>query len=206
MKKLVYIAALALAMGSCGKSSKTEAEAAADSVPEAVDSVPVADAVTYYMVKDSVGTLSVGTPVKSLPDSIPGLYSSKENGASPDAVTVVFSDSDGEQFVGYDFGEGNIDVINLIGEKIKVKAPRGDFGLGDPFARVLELPGVTAEWTGYDDGGMWYWKWEGLWFAPSQENLTGDLSRRLYHSGQAPTYKDFPDNITIGFIGTGLPF
>ena len=112
--------------------------------------------------------------INAVPDSVPGLYVRKVNGASPDAVTIDFEDEDGERFIAYDFGEGKIDVINLIG--------------------------------GYDGGGMWYWRWEGLWFAPSQDNLPTVLSRRLYHSESAPTSADFTDDVTVGFIGTGLPF
>lgn len=159
-----------------------------------------------YLTKDSIGQIKIGQSVNEIPDSVSGLYTKKINGASEDAVTITFADAEGEKFIAYDFGEGVIDVINAIGSDVKIKAPRGEFGLGDKFAKVLELPGVTTEWSGYDGNGSWYWVWEGLWFAPSQETLTETLSRRLYNYDSAPTPADFSDDVTVGFIGTGLPF
>lgn len=190
----------------CSKGSKTEAT---DS-----DSVSLEEPLTdqepkgkvYYITRDSIGPVKIGMNIEAVPDSVDGLYNKKVTGSSPDAVTIEFSNTDGESFVAYDFGEHKVDVVNLIGSYVKVKAPRGEFSLGDEFSKVLELPGVKAEWAGYDDTGMWYWTWEGLWFAPSQENLSETLTRRLYHSDMAPTHNDFSDDVTIGFIGTGLPF
>jgi len=206
MKKIIYTALFVLTLSSCGRSQKNEiSDSDTNTVAEIATTVDVERRHTY-ITKDGVGAVLIGTPVNSLPDSMPGLYTSKENGASPDAVTVDFSDENGQQFVAYDFGEGNIDVINLIGTDIYVDAPEGSFGLGAPFSKVLELPGVEAEWSSYDENGMWYWIWEGLWFAPAQENLPEELASKLYRSGQAPDSKDFTEKVTVGFIGTGLPF
>lgn len=194
-------------LAACG-GSKKPVPADSDTLglePEAaVDSVMQKQ--TAYLTKDSIGGIHIGMSINEVPDSIPGLYAAKENGASEDAVTITFSDPDGEKFIAYDFGEGVVDVVNVIGRDVKVKAPRGEFGLGDKFSKVLELPGVAEEWSGYDGNGSWYWVWEGLWFAPSHETLTDVLSRRLYNSQAAPTRADFNEDVTIGFIGTGLPF
>lgn len=207
MKKLFFLAVASLMFYGCSKGNKNEA-ADSDSVAielndstEAQPSGP-----TEYISRDSIGAIRIGMPMNEIPDSVAGLYTKKVNGASQDAVTVEFSNEWGESFVAYDFGDGKVDVLNLIGNYVKVKAPRGDFSLGDSFRKVLELPGVKAEWAGYDDSGMWYWNWEGLWFAPSQENLPELLARRLYHSDMPPTQADFTDEVTVGFIGTGLPF
>lgn len=205
MKKIVVSALCTLLLTACGGKGGT----AVDS-----DSVNVADMATpeetvvrvAYITKDSIGDIHIGMSLNEIPDSVAGLYSRKVAGASQDAVTVSFFSGDDERFIAYDFGENQIDVLNLISPDVKVKAPRGEFGLGDKFSKVLELPGVKEEWSGYDDSGMWYWTWEGLWFAPSQENLPAVLARRLYHSGDEPTRADFTDEVTIGFIGTGLPF
>lgn len=159
-----------------------------------------------YLTASGVGNVAVGSDIYALAPAEAGLYDSKDLDASPDAVTVTFSDGEGEQFVAYDFGEGNVDVINVTGPGIAVKAPRGDINLGSPFGEVLALPGVQPEWAGFDNGGMWYWTWEGLWFAPAQEGLPAALASRLYHYGQAPTESDFNGAVTVGFIGTGLPF
>ncbi len=227
MKAIRYVAIAAIfgglaGLASCGKSKNNDA-AAADTV--AADTINPADEaqawvpVTYITsrhigpadtlgVVDTVAALRVGMPVAQLPDSVAGLYNLKRNGGdSGDAVAIEFLEDGVERFVAYDFGEGNVDVINVISSDVKVKTLRGDLALGSPMAAVLDLPGVQAEWSSYDGTGMWYWTWQGLWFAPSQENLSTTLSHRLYHSGQAPTMKDFEDDgVTIGFIGTGLPF
>ncbi|MBD5358474.1 MAG: hypothetical protein HDR88_16055 [Bacteroides sp.] len=206
-KKIIISALWAVILTACG-GSKKEVLSEFDSVLEEVELLTdsVVRKPMAYITKDSVGVIKIGMSINNVPDYAPDLYDKKLDGASEDAVTVTFSDSDGEKFIGYDFGEGKIDVINVIGKDVKVKAPKGEFGIGDKFAKVLELPGVTAKWSGYDGGGSWYWVWEGLWFAPSQDTLTETLSRRLYYSGSAPTVVDFNDDITIGFIGTGLPF
>ena len=189
----------------CGHSNKNDAiDSDSIAIMDMVETVAAAN--TTYINKDSIGAVYIGQPITELADSIPSLYTSKENGASPDAVTVTFSNPDGEQFVAYDFGEGKIDVLNVIGTDIKVNAPGGEFGLGDSFSKVLQLPGVAVEWSGYDDSGMWYWTWEGLWFAPSQDKLSPELSRLLYNSGTEPAASDFSEENTVGFIGTGLPF
>ncbi len=159
-----------------------------------------------YITQDSIGAIKIGESINDIPAAIEGLYVAKEYGASPDAVTITFKGEEGERFIAYDFGEGKIDVLNLIDGTVKVKSPKGEFGMGDKFSNVLQLPGVEVEWSGYENTGTWYWVWEGLWFTPSQDNITESLSRRLYQSIQAPTPADFDDSITIGFIGTGLPF
>lgn len=205
IRKFLLPAAVAIAVTSCGGQKGQTVDSDSIHEPETVESEPVATE-EILLTSEGVGIIAIGMPMSEIPDSVPGLYTSKENGASPDAVTVTFSNPDGQQFVAYDFGEGNVDVINVIGNDVKVQGVRETLDFSSPFSKVLELPGVEAEWTGYDDGGMWYWKWHGLWFAPTQENLSTDLSHRLYHSGQAPTFKDFTEDVKIGFIGTGLPF
>lgn len=207
MKKLFYFVMLVLLATGCGKGSSASTSDSDSIVENNIDAIEAPDSIpTIYITRDSIGPIHIGMPINEIPDSIAGLYDKKLNGASQDAVTVEFNNQYGSSFVAYDFGENKVDVLNLIGNYVKVKAPRGDFSLGDSFWRVLELPGVKAEWAGYDDSGMWYWNWEGLWFAPSQENIPEALLRRLYHSDVPPTQVDFTDEVTIGFIGTGLPF
>lgn len=206
MKKLIYTTSLAFILTACGGSNKNNGIDTDTVIENPADEV-VAEMPVVYLTKDSVGSIRIGMSINDVPQMVEGLYSEKVNGASLDAVTIDFIEGDRPRFVAYDFGEGKIDVINLISSDVKVKTLKGDIGIGDKMASVLDLPGVAAEWCGFDNGGMWYWTWEGLWFAPAQDNLSTTLSQRLYHSGQAPTLKDFQDeNVAIGFIGTGLPF
>ena len=207
MKKLFYLAVMTVLLVGCSKGNST-GNSDSDSILGEEEIMVEKDSIgpAVYITRDSIGAIKIGMPMNEIPDSVAGLYNKKTLGASQDAVTIEFSNKYGESFVAYDFGENKVDVLNLIGNYVKVKAPRGDFSLGDSFRKVLELPGVKAEWAGYDDTGMWYWNWEGLWFAPSQENLPEILARRLYHSDMHPTQADFTDEVTIGFIGTGLPF
>ena len=206
MKKTFLFALASIVLASCsGNSSKTTVDS--DSITDVLEETDeVRETANNLLTKEGVGSIWIGQSINDLPDSIPGLYNYKEMGASPDAVTIEFKGPQGGHFVAYDFGEGKIDVINLIDSSVKVDAPRGEFGIGDKFNNVLQLPGVEEEWSGYDDVGTWYWKWNGVWFAPSQESISESLSRRLYQSEQAPTRADFDDNVTIGFIGTGLPY
>lgn len=208
-KSLLIPTACALILSACGGSQSKESSDSDSIYASATEDVPTASessATIAYITKDSIGHIFIGMPMHEVPDSIPGLYSHKENGASEDAVTVTFMDGEKEKFIAYDFGEGNIDVINVIGSNVKVKGTQSEFGLGDKFGNVLSLPGVETEWSGYDGAGSWYWVWEGLWFAPSQETLNETLSTRLYDYDSAPTPEDFTEDVTIGFIGTGLPF
>lgn len=210
MKKTLLIStACTLILSACGSSKGNESYdtdsiyiAPAEEVAAAIES----STGISYITKDSIGHIFIGMPMHEVPDSIPTLYTHKENGASEDAVTITFLDGGKEKFIAYDFGEGNIDVLNVIGSNVKVKGPQDEFGLGDKFDCVLSLPGVETEWSGYDGAGSWYWVWNGLWFAPSQESLTETLSKSLYNYDSAPTPSDFSEDVAIGFIGTGLPF
>lgn len=198
-----------LGAASCGKTDKSTTGTDSDSIAvmEMVDAVTAS--YHAYLTKDSIGQIKVGMSVNDIPKSVDNLYDYKTQGASPDAVTITFytnEDEGREQFVAYDFGQGVIDVLNVIGNGVKVATDSGELGMGDSFKKVLALPGVKAEWSGYDDSGMWYWTWNGIWFAPSQDVLPEQLSKLLYHSSQEPTIDDFSDEVTIGFIGTGLPF
>lgn len=210
MRKQQLLAIPLLLLASCANHQKSDALPESDSSEQARDISYESEATGHndiIITKDSVGSVWIGQSVNEVHASVEGLYTSKENGASPDAVTIVFKGPEGERFIAYDFGEGKIDVINLIDTVVKVDAPRGRFGIGDSFAHVLELPGVEEEWiSGYENSGTWYWKWEGLWFTPSQETISENLSRKIYNSQEAPTVSDFDDSVTIGFIGTGLPF
>ena len=75
-----------------------------------------------------------------------------------------------------------------------------------PFSRLLKLKDATAEYQALDDNGMWSWRWQGLYFLPSQQNLPQRLSSKLYNQATTPDAADFDDNVVIDYIGTGLPY
>lgn len=204
MKRILYVLPL-LAMAACGGNgggnSADSDSAAVDSIADSIAAIP-----RFYLTADSLGPVHVGMKTDSLPEQVEYLYSDMRISTSPDATVNVFDDEGSTRFVTYDFGESRIDVISLSDSVVAVKAPRGDIRMGEEFAKVFELPGVKAEWSGYDSEGMWYWVWEGLWFAPVQEGLDPVLSSRLYNSHQAPTQADFSGNETIGYIATGLSY
>ncbi len=209
MKNIAIILTVlaALLMASCGGKKKDAVNIDSDTIAVNPADMAEAEATTAYLTKDSIGCVAIGMELAEIPDSVPGLYSMKNVGESRDAMSIEFFENGSPRFVIYDFGEGKVDVINLIDNSVKVATIQGDLGIGDPMEKVLNLPGVQAEWCGFDDGGMWYWVADGIWYAPDQSSLTAELSHRLYHSGQAPTVRDFENGATsIGFIGTGLPF
>ncbi len=204
MKKTLILAMSLLVMASCGQKNsdkKTDDSAAATSETVTASQEPV-----YYLTKDGIGPVKIGMEWKDVPPLVEGLYDMRKEVSYPDCVGFMFLNGDSESFAAYDFGEGKLDVICLFDSVINVKAPRGDFHLGSPFSKVLELPGVTAEWNSIDEEGQWYWVWEGLWIGVGQSDIGTALSTRLYNSTQAPTVSDFTGNEKIGFIGTGLPY
>lgn len=204
MKKTLLLSLPLLLLAACG-GSKTGADADSDSIA-AADSIDSAAAPVWCISADSVGPVRIGSRLDSIPLCETGLYDDIARSENPDAVQYDFVLDGNVSFYALDFGEGRIDMIALADTVVGVDAPKGVFKLGSPFSRVLELPGVTAEWSGYEGDGAWYWRWQGLWFSPAHEGLSPVLVQRLYNSTQAPTGADFSGTETVGYIGTGLPF
>ncbi|MDE6769955.1 MAG: hypothetical protein K2J78_09565, partial [Muribaculaceae bacterium] len=132
MKKLICITLGAVALTSCGGHKGTTSGDTDSIVAENPVDTVVAEMPTVYITKDSVGYIKIGMPINEVPHEVEGLYTKRDNGASLDAVTIDFVQDDHARFVAYDFGEGKIDVINLIGQDVKVKTLKGDIGIGDP--------------------------------------------------------------------------
>jgi len=212
MKKtgITLIAAAALVISACGggKTSEADTTATGDSTK-----IEIADAgEQLWLIKaDSIYSTSgvalrTGTEINSLPESISGLYDKIAKESGMDALEISFMRGSEQIFMALDFGEAKADLFIVTSDHIKVATPlEGVLSLGSPFADVLALPGVKAEWSGYDGEGTWYWQWEGLWFGPAQDHLSEALSKKLYDSKSHFTADDFKD-VTIGFLGTGLPF
>ena len=218
MKYQALFLALIWFIISCGSkknSNLTETEIVADSIQhviaptieEPVKEDSIKEKQTgFHLTSEGVGEISIGRSVNHLPASIKGLYTDWEHGSSTDALTITFIDNDGPSFIAYDFGEAQIDVIDIIGKNIYVKTPNGNLKLGDSFNKVTTLPGVQREWVNTDNSGIWFWVWDDLWFGPSQDLLTEEVARNLYNHDATFDNIRFPDKIKIGFIGTGIPF
>ena len=208
MRKILYLPFIAIILiSSCGKKESKETEnndSISVNVSEEIEENKFEE--QFYLDTTGIASIKIDMPVQSLPDSVEGLYNKITKISIPDAVTYEFSDDEGLRFIGYDFGDSRIDLISLDTPDIKVKTSDGEIALGDNFSSVFSLPGLETEWIDYDDGGVWFWRWQGLWFAPTQHKLTQSLSQKLYNSDKAPVASDFNDEVKIGYIGTGIPF
>ncbi len=170
------------------------------------------EGVRVMLTSQGLGSVRVGESLTSLPDSVPGLYDSILVQEGEDCRTLTFARSTDRGITMYpfsilDFGNNLVDVILLNDDQCGVENPQGGvITLSTPFKSVLSLPGISARWEEVEGSGAWYWTWEGLWFQPSLDNPGDSLGARLYDGRSAPQISDFSDEVTIGYIGTGLPF
>lgn len=204
---LLLIAGVTSCSGSADKST-----ADSDSVPS--DTLDTSDKMILtdiYLCADSIysvngGSVKIGTPVTKLPQSIEGLYDNIESDESESTIDIHFKLGEEYIFTALDFGQGNVDLIMANTARVRVAVPDGEVSLSSPFKEILSIPGMTPEWCDYDDSGLWYWTWHGLWFLPDQSHLTSTLSSKLYNEESMPVASDFDETIVIGYIGTGVPF
>ena len=84
--------------------------------------------------------------------------------------------------------------------------PEREIRTGDEFSKVLALNGVESEFQGFDDMGIWYWKWNGLYFGVDETNIPESLGTALSDGKRPPRAADFTPDVKIGYIATGLPF
>lgn len=202
---IIPVAAL---MAACGGGKKTEIGNKADSDSALTEEMvsPVAGDTVFYLTVDSLGPVKVGEKMASLPDAVANLYDNVEVSDTPDAVAYTFRLADVPQFTVYDFMDGQVDIIALEGDAHGVSVPVGTIRVGDPFTRVLELPGVVAEWQAMDEEGIWYWKWQGLFFGVDEMGISEELADGLCDEHRPPRAGLFGPGVKVGYIGTGLPF
>ncbi len=201
----VTILMMILWMQGCGSGKTENAERdTTDTLQEVPDTVK--ESPRYVLSSKGIGPIEVGMTINEWPEETEGLYDYIEASEGGDANQYNFMEESVPSVTVLDFGGGKADL--LIVDDPRIEAQVGDtvVNMTTPFATLLRQPGVEASWEQLDDEGMWYWKCSGLWFAPSLERIPEKLALKLYNSRQAPKAEDFPEDITIGYIATGLPF
>lgn len=205
--KHLLLAAMALTLAACGGNKEAStSSAASDSAETASMESPVAGPVNYYLTADSIGPVHVGDEISNLPAAVANLYDMMVTTETPDAMAYTMMLADIPQFTIYDFMEGKVDVIALEGNARSISTPDGELRVGDEFAKVLALPGVQSEFQSMDDMGIWYWKWQGLYFGVDETNIPEALGNALSEGKRPPRAAEFPASVKIGYIATGLPF
>lgn len=208
MMSLLLPTALVL-LPACGGRQKETVSEVTDTAAVDIDTVP-GTAAMPVLEGDTLGCVHVGMLLDSIPAECPPLYERYTRGNAGDYEEYVFSSEGEEMFAALDFGSGRIDVISLLSPRIEARTHGGRVHLGTPFAAIVAQPATRAEWAGYDAVGRWSWTNAGLWFMPDESALDsrGDrkLLHKLYDSMQAPDSEEFGARVTIGYIGTGLPF
>lgn len=165
-----------------------------------------ADTVTEPLTVDGIGPVKRGMQVGEWPETYDTLYDYCRSEPGGDADQYNFYSGDELQFTVMDFGEHKADLIILGSPRLKADVGGTAVDMHTPFSELLAMPGAEPVWEEYEGEGMWYWKCGGLWFAPSQQDLRRPLTDALYNPDHAPKAADFPEDVTIGYIGTGLPF
>lgn len=208
MKKIhIYVTvASVMIFASCGGNKKDTNAYESDSASTSEMLSDIAGPVDYFLTQDSIGPIRVGETISSLPAAVPNLYDVMLTTDTPDAMAYTFLLADIPQFTIYDFMEGKVDVIALEGNARAIQIPDGELRVGDEFTKVLSLPGIQSEWEGFDDGGVWYWKWNGLYIGVDETNIPEKLGEALCDGKRPPRAAAFTSDIKVGYIGTGLPF
>lgn len=204
---LIPVTVLALTALSCGNKQKTDDYGIVnDSAATITLESEIAGPTDFYLTADSIGPVFVGEEISHIPAAVPNLYDMMLTTETPDAMAYTFLLSNEPQFTIYDFLEGKVDVIALEGNARGIMTPNGELRVGDEFSKVLELPGVKSEWQSFDDGGIWYWQWNGLYFGVDETEIPEKFANLLVSGRHAPMASEFTDDIRIGYIATGLPF
>ncbi|MDE6392126.1 MAG: hypothetical protein K2L59_02500 [Muribaculaceae bacterium] len=208
MKNLYIAGMFLLLLASCNgnKTATSGNSAKSDSaLTESMES-PVAGPVEFFLTRDSIGPVRVGEKISDLPQAVANLYDVVLTTETPDAMAYTFLLADVPQFTIYDFLEGKVDVIALEGNARAVNTPDGELRTGDEFSKVLALKGVESEFQNFDDSGIWYWKWNGLYFGVDETGISESLGAALSEGKRPPRASEFTPDVKIGYIATGLPF
>lgn len=158
------------------------------------------------MTAGGIGSVRCGTSLSDLAPELEGVYDSIETWSEAEFDIYSFIYDGEERFEGFDFGDGVLSVLSARSTDIVVETPDGIITRDIPFTHVLSLPGVTAEFESGNYGGIWCWKWHGLYFLPDDQHIPERLVSKLYNGDTEPVSEDFDDSVKLYYIGTGLPF
>lgn len=209
LKNITAIGLMSVVIASCGtkglKEDRQDSMDMSDSTAGTEVSAVLGDSV-FYITADSIGAVHVREKISALPPVVDYLYDAMVTTPTPDAMAYTFLLNNVPQFTVYDFMRGEVDVIALEGNALSVNTPDGELRVGDSFKRVLGLKGVESEWIDLDDTGVWYWKWNGLYFGVDETNLSDEQGEALCDGKLPPRASFLGDEVKIGYIATGLPF
>lgn len=210
MKKFYLILACTaiLILAGCENKPKEVKDGILNDSAETVEQEsPVAGPTQYYLTQDSIGPVKVGMKIADIPAAVPNLYDDIVVNNIPGARAITFSLGDDAQFTVYDMEQsGTVDIIELVSNGQGINTPNGEIRIGDDFEKVLALGGVTTEWEQTDDGGIWYWKWNGLFIGVDEATTSEKFNDMLCNGRHAPGPTQFNNKIKVGSISTGLPF
>lgn len=196
----------ALGFGSC--SSKPEK--VIDTLTIEQDPTPEMPKAVENDVKLSpigIGPIRIGMRISEIQPKVENLYDTIVRQTGYESNSYYFYLDGNQRFTVYEFDSGVANVISADNRSVVVDGPNGEeLRLGDTFRKVLQLKDVNSVWQSADGEGMWCWSWQGIWFVPDQEQLPDVLAHKLYNQTAAPRPSDFPEDVTIGYIGTGLPW
>ena len=175
--------------------------------PDPTPELPVEDIMDAQITSRGIGPIRTDMRIVDMKPSVENLYDTivREGGYESNSYHFFL---DGQQrFTVYEFESGIANVICVDDSSVVVNNPGGgNVRLGDSFTKVFSLDGVKPQWECTDDEGMWVWNWQGLWFQPDQSQLNDVLVHKLYNQNTPPSNSDFTPEVTVGYIGTGLPW
>lgn len=154
-----------------------------------------------------IGPIKTGMRISEIKPKVENLYDSIVRQGGYESNSYYFFLEGNQRFTVYEFDSGIVNVISADNRSVVVDDGNGGgIRVGDSFRKVLNLRDANSVWQSADGEGMWCWNWHGIWFVPEQEDLPDVLAHKLYNQTSAPRASDFPDDVQIGYIGTGLPW
>lgn len=175
--------------------------------PDPTPELPVEDVMDAQLTARGILPIKVGMRIVDISPAEENLYDSISTEKGYESNTYHFYLDNEERFTAYEFEAGTVSMVAANNESIVVKTGTdGMIRIGDPFVKVAKLPGVKAQWETGDDDGIWVWIWQGIRFIPDQANLPDNLVHKMYNSTVAPQASDFTPEVTVSYMGTGLPW